>query len=196
MDAIYSLQLILRNAFKEAEAKDSDTKEIHMKFNDLKIDGIQELKAVISEIVCLIETAFVPIVDGGLVNGWNTKNVDLIDLPVDEAIACCRLKSGEAFVNFCVIINNAVTSQDSEKMPFGFFLKSGKNVECLLSVSKKLDGMSVVKGVFYFLQLANHELQQALYVQRLSKQTAMKRSRVLAYVAKEIRNPLSKIIFT
>ncbi|KAL0300265.1 UNVERIFIED_CONTAM: Phytochrome A [Sesamum calycinum] len=76
MDAIYSLQLILRNAFKEAEAKDSDTKEIHMKFNDLKIDGIQELKAVISEIVRLIETAFVPIlvVDaGGLVNGWNTK---------------------------------------------------------------------------------------------------------------------------
>ncbi|KAL0315004.1 UNVERIFIED_CONTAM: Phytochrome A [Sesamum calycinum] len=62
-----------------------------MKFNDLKIDGIQELKAVISEIVRLIETAFVPILvvdagGGGLVNGWNTKIFDLIDLPVDEAI--------------------------------------------------------------------------------------------------------------
>ncbi|KAL0300266.1 UNVERIFIED_CONTAM: Phytochrome A [Sesamum calycinum] len=100
---------------------------------------------------------------------------------------CSLLSSQEwrSFCELCVIINNAVTSQDSEKMPFGFFLKSGKNVECLLSVSKKLDGMSVVKGVFYFLQLANHELQQALYVQRLSKQTAMKRSRVLAYVGRD-----------
>ncbi|KAK4386099.1 Phytochrome A [Sesamum angolense] len=44
MDNIDSLQLILRNTFKEVEAKDSNTKEIHMKFNDLKIDGIQELK--------------------------------------------------------------------------------------------------------------------------------------------------------
>ncbi|KAL0364911.1 UNVERIFIED_CONTAM: Phytochrome A1 [Sesamum angustifolium] len=315
MDAIHSLQLILRNTFKEAEAKESDTKEIHMKFNALKIDGIQELEAVTSEMVRLIETASVPIlaVDaGGLVNGWNTKIADLTGLPVDEAVgkeekdihfeiktygsrskagpinlvvnacasrdimenvmgvcfiaqditvmwthriegeyrsivqnpnplippifgtdefgwcsewniamtklsgwnredviskmligevfgthaACCRLKSEEAFVNLGVVLNNAVTGQDYEKIPFGFFSRSGKYVECLLSVSKKLDGEGVVKGVFCFLQLASHELQQALYIQRLSEQTAMKRSRVLAYVAKEIRNPLSGIIFT
>ncbi|KAL0289613.1 UNVERIFIED_CONTAM: Phytochrome A1, partial [Sesamum calycinum] len=305
MDAIHSLQLILRNAFKEAGAKESDTKEIHMKFNALKIDGIQELEAVTSEMVRLIETASVPIlaVDaGGLVNGWNTKIADLTGLPVDEAVgrhllsliedsfvdkvsamlelalqgkeekdihfeiktygsrskagpislvvnacasrdimenvmgvcfiaqditvqksvmdkftriegeyrsivqnpnplippifgtdefgwcsewniamtklsgwnredviskmligevfgthaACCRLKSEEAFVNLGVVLNNAVTGQDYEKIPFGFFSRSGK----------------------------------------LSEQTAMKRSRVLDYVAKEIRNPLSGIIFT
>ncbi|KAL0406340.1 UNVERIFIED_CONTAM: Phytochrome A [Sesamum latifolium] len=47
-----------------------------------------------------------------------------------------------------------------------------------------------------FLQLASHEFQQALFVQRLSEKTAMKRSRVLSYVAKEIWNPLSGIIFS
>ncbi|KAL0283756.1 UNVERIFIED_CONTAM: Phytochrome A [Sesamum angustifolium] len=172
MDAIYSLQLILRNAFKEAEAKDSDTKEIHMKFNDLKIDGIQELKAVISEIVRLIETAFglswhlLSLVEYSFVDKDMTIQKSMMDKftriegeykiivqnpkplipPIfgTNEFACCRLKSGEAFVNFCVILNNAITSQDSEKMPFGFFLKSGKDVECLLSVSKMLDGESVI----------------------------------------------------
>ncbi|KAL0301618.1 UNVERIFIED_CONTAM: Phytochrome A1 [Sesamum radiatum] len=49
------------------------------------------------------------------------------------------------------------------------------------------------KGSLLLLAAGNHELQQALYVQRLSKQTTMKRSQVLAYVAKEIRNPLSRL---
>ncbi|KAL0384699.1 UNVERIFIED_CONTAM: Phytochrome A [Sesamum radiatum] len=132
-------------------------------------------------------------------SGWNREDVInkmLIGEVFGTHAACCRLKSEEAFVNLGVVLNNAVIGQDSEKIPFSFFSRSGKYVECLLSVSKKLDGDGVVKGVFGFLQLASHELQQALYVQRLSEQTAMKRSRVLAYVAKEIRNPLSGIIFT
>ncbi|KAL0328179.1 UNVERIFIED_CONTAM: Phytochrome A1 [Sesamum calycinum] len=89
MDDIHSLQLILRNAFKEVETKDLDTNEIHMKFNDLKIDGIQELEAGTSEMVRLIEIASVPIlaVDaGGLVNCWNTKIANLTGLPIDEVV--------------------------------------------------------------------------------------------------------------
>ncbi|KAK4406808.1 Phytochrome A1 [Sesamum angolense] len=345
MDAIHSLQLILRNAFKEAEVKESDTNIIHSRLNELQIDGIQELEAVTSEMVRLIETASVPIlaVDvDGLVNGWNTKISDLTGLPVNEAIgrhflalveessadtvskmlelalqgkeernvqfeikthgprsesgpislvvnacasrdvkenvvgvcfiaqditgqksmmdkftriegdyraiiqnpnqlippifgtdefgwcsewnaamtkisgwcrddvinkmllgevfginrACCRLKNQEAYVNLGVVLNNAVTGQDSEKIPFGFFSRSGKYVECLLCVSKKLDAEGAVTGLFCFLQLASQELQQALHIQRLSEQTALKRLRVLAYIRREIRNPLSGIIFS
>lgn len=89
MDAIHSLQLILRNAFKDSETTDVNTKVIHSKLNDLKIDGIQELEAVTSEMVRLIETATVPILavdSDGLVNGWNTKIAELTGLSVDEAI--------------------------------------------------------------------------------------------------------------
>ena len=89
MDAIHSLQLILRNAFKDSEAMDVNTNAIHTKLNDLKIEGMQELEAVTSEMVRLIETASVPIlaVDvDGLVNGWNTKISELTGLPVDKAI--------------------------------------------------------------------------------------------------------------
>ncbi|KAL8555026.1 hypothetical protein ACS0TY_002998 [Phlomoides rotata] len=345
MDAIHSLQLILRNAFKELGDKDSEAMAIHMKLSDLQIDGIQELEAVTSEMVRLIETASVPILAidvDGLVNGWNTKIAELTGLTVDEAIgrhfldlvedssadvvnqmlkmalqgneernvqfelkshgemseagpislvvnacasrdvkenvvgvcfiaqditaqksmmdkftriegdyraivqnpnplippifgtdefgwcsewnaamtkltgwsrddvmnkmllgevfgmnrALCRLKNQESYVNLGVGVNNAVTGQDNEKIPFGFFSRNRKYVECLLCVSKKLDAEGAVTGVFCFLQLASQELQQALHVQRLSEQTAMKRLRVLSYIRREIRNPLSGIIFS
>ncbi|KAK4487356.1 hypothetical protein RD792_002061 [Penstemon davidsonii] len=345
MDAIHSLQLILRNAFKDGENAEADTKAIHTRLTDLRIDGMQELEAVTSEMVRLIETASVPIlaVDvNGYVNGWNSKIADLTGLRVDEAIgkqflelvedsstdsvskmlksalqgkeeqnvqfeikthgqrsdsgpvtlvvnacaskdvkenvvgvcfiaqditahknmmdkftriegdykaivqnpnplippifgtdefgwcsewnpamtkitgwsredvinkmllgevfgthiACCRLKNQEAYVNLGIVLNKAVTGRGSEKIPFGFLSRNGKYVECLLCVSKKLDAEEVVTGVFCFLQLASQELQQALHVQRLSEQTALKRSKVLSYIRREIRNPLSGIIFS
>ncbi|KAG5525581.1 hypothetical protein RHGRI_032022 [Rhododendron griersonianum] len=345
MDAIHSLQLILRNAFKDTDVMDTTTDAIHSRLQDLKIEGMQELEAVTSEMVRLIETATVPIlaVDvDGLVNGWNLKIAELTGLPVDRAIgrhllslvedssagivkkmldsalqgkeeqniqfeikthesrsdsgpislvvnacasrdlrenvvgvcfvaqditghktvmdkftriegdykaivqnpnplippifgtdefgwcsewnpamakisgwsrkdvinkmllgevfgthtACCRLKNQEAFVNLGIVLNNAVTGHESEKISFGFFAQSGKYVECILCVSKKIDGEGAVTGVFCFLQLASPELQQALHVQRLTEQTALKRLRALAYSRRQIRTSLSGIMYS
>ncbi|CAI9101417.1 OLC1v1038740C7 [Oldenlandia corymbosa var. corymbosa] len=345
MDAIHSLQLILRNAAKEDGKTKSDTPTINAKLNDLRIDGLQELEAVTSEMVRLIETASVPIlaVDvDGVVNGWNTKIANLTGLPVEEAIgrqfltlvedssvegvnkmlelallgkeehnvqfeirthgskmeagpvslivnacssrdirgnvvgvcfvaqditgqktmmdkftriegdyraiiqnpnplippifgtdefgwcsewnsammklsgwhreevidkmllgevfgthaACCRLRNQEAFVKLGILLNNAISGQESEKIPFGFFARNGKYVECLLCVSKKVDREGAITGIFGFLQLASPELQQALHVQRLSEETASKRLKVLAYIRRQIKNPLSGIIFS
>lgn len=111
-------------------------------------------------------------------------------------MACCRLKNQEAFVNLGVVLNTAMTGQESEKVSFGFFARTGKYVECLLCVSKKLDREGAVTGVFCFLQLASQELQQALHVQRLSEQTALKSLKALAYIKKQVQNPLSGIIFS
>lgn len=89
MDAIHSLQLILRNAFKDVGSLDVHNTGIQMRLSDLKIEGVQELEAVTGEMVRLIETATVPIlavdIDGS-VNGWNTKISELTGLPVDKAI--------------------------------------------------------------------------------------------------------------
>ncbi|KAF6142746.1 hypothetical protein GIB67_018457 [Kingdonia uniflora] len=345
MDAIHSLQLILRNAFKEADSGDLNTTMIHSRLDHLKIDGMEELEAVTNEMVRLIETATVPIlaVDiNGLINGWNTKIAELTGLPVNQVIGkhlvtlvedssakkvkrmlhlalqgkeeqnvefemkshgsrkdtgpvtlivnacasrdlrenvvgvcfvahdltrqkivmdkftriegdykaivqnpsplippifgtdefgwcsewnpamtnlsgcdrgevidkmllgevfgtqrgCCRLKNQEAFVSLGIILNNAMMGDDTEKVPFGFFGQSGKYVECLLSVSKKVDEEGAITGVFCFLQLASTELQQALHLQRLSEQTALKRLKSLTYIRRQIRNPLFGIIFS
>nr|AAR08427.1 phytochrome A [Monotropastrum globosum] len=345
MDAIHSLQLILRNAFKDTKAMDATTDVIHTRLHDLKIEGMEELEAVTSEMVRLIETATVPIlaVDvDGLVNGWNLKIAELTGLPVDKAIGrdllslvedsstgivkkmldlalqgkeeqniqfelktdesrrdsgpislvvnacasrdhhenvvgvcfvaqditghktvmdkftriegdykaivqnpnplippilgtdefgwcsewnlamekisgwnredvinkmllgevfgthvvCCRLKNQEAFVNLGIVLNNAVTGRESEKISFGFFARNGKYVECILCASKKIDGEGAVTGVFCLLQLASPELQQALHVQRLTEQTALKRFKELAYIRRQTRASLSGIMYS
>nr|AUG98252.1 Phytochromes A protein [Gerbera jamesonii] len=345
MDAIHSLQLILRNALKENEAVDLKTNVIQTGLNELKLDGLQELEAVTSEMVRLIETASVPIlaVDvDGLINGWNTKIAELTGLPVEKAIgthlltlvedssvstvqkmlnlalqgkeesdiqfeiktygsrkesgpitlvvnacasrdvhehvvgvcciaqdithqktimdkftriegdykaiihnpnplippifgtdefgwcsewnqamtelsglpkeqvidkmllgevfgthtACCRLSNRESFVHLSIVLNKAMTSEKSEKISFGFFAKNGKYIDCVLCVSKRMNSEGTVTGLFCFLQLASKDLQQALHFQRISEQIAAKRLKSLAYVRRQIKNPLSGISFS
>uniref|UniRef100_A0A0D6QZ02 Phytochrome n=18 Tax=Araucaria TaxID=25666 RepID=A0A0D6QZ02_ARACU len=88
MDAIHSLQLILRGSFQDID--DSNTKTmVHARLNDLKLQGIDELSCVASEMVRLIETATAPILavdSNGLINGWNAKVAELTGLPVGEAM--------------------------------------------------------------------------------------------------------------
>lgn len=88
MDAVHSLQLILRGSFQDID--DSDTKTmIHARLNDLKLQGLDELSTVASEMVRLIETATAPIlaVDAhGFINGWNGKVADLTGLSFETAM--------------------------------------------------------------------------------------------------------------
>jgi len=110
--------------------------------------------------------------------------------------SCCRLKNQEAFVNLGIVLNGAMSGEDAEKISLGFFTRTGKYIEALLCVSKRLDGDGAVTGVFCFLQLASQDLQHALHVQRLAEQAALKRLKALAYMKRQIRNPLSGIMFS
>ncbi|RZC89106.1 hypothetical protein C5167_030800 [Papaver somniferum] len=145
----------------------------------------------------------------GWCSEWNPAMTKLTGWRRDEVIdkmllgevfgnhmGCCRLKNQKAFVNFGVILNNAMMGEEAERVQFGFLARSGKYVDCLLSVTKKMDAEGTVTGLFCFLQLASQELQQALHVQRISEQTATKRVKELTYIKRQIRNPLSGIIFS
>ncbi|KAH0461030.1 hypothetical protein IEQ34_008605 [Dendrobium chrysotoxum] len=344
MDAIHSLQLILRGTFNGTDnSMKKDT--IDSKMNELKLEGMMELRVVTNEMVRLIETATVPIlaVDvDGLINGWNMKIAELTGLSVDEAMgkhlltlvddssvdevkkmlflalqgkevqniefqvktfgirrddgpvilvvnacasrnihdnvvgvcfvaqditshkmimdkftriegdykaivqnpspiippifgadefgwcsewnlamaklsgwnrdeligkmllgevfginmACCRIKNQDSFVNLSILINNAISGHETEKRSFSFISRSGRLVECLLSVSKKVDGEGNITGVFCFLHSNSHELQQVIQVQQLTQQTTMKKLKALSYIRSEIRNPLSGIMYS
>ncbi|RWR94318.1 phytochrome B [Cinnamomum micranthum f. kanehirae] len=88
MDAIHSLQLILRDSFRDAEGSNSKA-VINAQFGDLELHGVDELSSVAREMVRLIETATAPIfaVDtGGRINGWNAKVAELTGLSVEEAM--------------------------------------------------------------------------------------------------------------
>ncbi|XP_050372525.1 phytochrome B-like [Argentina anserina] len=87
MDAIHSLQIILRDSFKDADTNNLNavTQDQH---GDMEVQGMDELSSVAREMVRLIETATAPIfaVDvNGCINGWNAKVAELTGLSVEEA---------------------------------------------------------------------------------------------------------------
>ncbi|KAJ0976497.1 hypothetical protein J5N97_018462 [Dioscorea zingiberensis] len=132
-------------------------------------------------------------------SGWKRDEVIermLLGEVFGSTAACCLLKNQDAFVNLSIVINNAMAGQETEKAPFDFVSRGGKHVECLLSVTKKVDAEGVVTGLFCFLHTASQELQQVLHLQQLSEQTVMKRLRALSYIRHEIRNPLSGIHYS
>eukprot|EP00850_Spirogloea_muscicola_P003861 SM000016S01849 [mRNA] locus=s16:204838:211537:+ [translate_table: standard] len=94
MDAIHSLQLILRGSFQDID--DTETKTmIHARLNDLRLQGMDELSTVANEMVRLIETATAPILavdSAGCINGWNAKVSELTGLPVNEAMGSSLVK--------------------------------------------------------------------------------------------------------
>ncbi|CAM0872903.1 unnamed protein product [Alopecurus aequalis] len=98
MDAIHSLQLILRDSFRDAGEGTSNSKAIvngHVQLGELELRGIDELSSVAREMVRLIETATVPIfaVDtDGCINGWNAKVAELTGLAVEEAMGKSLVK--------------------------------------------------------------------------------------------------------
>ncbi|XP_075668454.1 phytochrome C [Castanea sativa] len=88
MDAIHSLQLILRGSLQD-EIVDESKMIVNVPLVDDRIQRVDELRVVTNEMVRLIETAAVPIlaVDGsGSINGWNTKSAELTGLSVEQAI--------------------------------------------------------------------------------------------------------------
>ena len=133
------------------------------------------------------------------ITGWErTVVVDkmLVGEVFGTKAAFCVLKNQEAFVSLSIAVNDAMAGQDTRKAPFSFIDRSGKHVNCLLSVSKKGDAEGSSTGVFCFLQTASPELQQALHAQHLSEQVMAKRIKALAYIRHEIRNPLAGIDFS
>uniref|UniRef100_A0A7N0TVP6 Phytochrome n=1 Tax=Kalanchoe fedtschenkoi TaxID=63787 RepID=A0A7N0TVP6_KALFE len=87
MDAIHSLQLILRGSLQKEENK--STMIISVPSVDDQLRNVDELRIVANEMVRLIETAAVPIfaVDAdSTINGWNNKVAELTGLPVQQAI--------------------------------------------------------------------------------------------------------------
>ena len=77
INAIHSLQLIMRDSFQNMEDSVSKALKFNQQ-NDTEMQGIDELSSAACEMVRLIEIATVPIfrVDSaGLVNGWNVKIV-------------------------------------------------------------------------------------------------------------------------
>ncbi|KAL8538706.1 hypothetical protein ACS0TY_000645 [Phlomoides rotata] len=88
IDAIHSLQLILRDSFRSAAASDSKAR-VQVQAGDLELQEMDELSSLAREMVRLIEIATAPIIAVDVkdhINGWNAKVVELTGLSVEEAM--------------------------------------------------------------------------------------------------------------
>ncbi|KAM1045541.1 hypothetical protein EV1_036125 [Malus domestica] len=87
INAIHSLQLIMRDSFQDIE--ETGSRAVQQSDAEMQLQGMDELSSVACEMVKLIETASVPIfgVDSdGLINGWNAKIAELTGLQDSEAM--------------------------------------------------------------------------------------------------------------
>lgn len=90
MDAIHSLQLILRGSLQDEDRIEEECNVIaNVPSVDERTQRLDELRVITNEMVRLIETAAVPIlaVDVlGKINGWNSKATELTGLAIQQAI--------------------------------------------------------------------------------------------------------------
>ncbi|XP_051178273.1 phytochrome C [Lolium perenne] len=123
MDAIHSLQLILRGSLQDEDANDNNVRTIVEAPSDdmKKIQGLLELRVVTNEMVRLIETATAPIlaVDiAGNINGWNNKVAEITGLPTMEAIgmALVNVVEGDFVEVVKQILNSALQGTEEQNV--------------------------------------------------------------------------------
>ncbi|KAH6801069.1 phytochrome C [Perilla frutescens var. hirtella] len=124
MDAIHSLQLILRGSLQDDAADDSKM-IVSVPAVDTSIHRVDELRVVTNEMVRLIETASIPILavdESGYINGWNTKVAELTGLDLSKAL-------GTPFVD--LVVSDAALSM-KDMLSLALQGKEEKNVEIRL----------------------------------------------------------------
>eukprot|EP00245_Coleochaete_scutata_P004794 TRINITY_DN17789_c0_g1_i1.p1 TRINITY_DN17789_c0_g1~~TRINITY_DN17789_c0_g1_i1.p1 ORF type:complete len:1140 (-),score=253.90 TRINITY_DN17789_c0_g1_i1:692-4111(-) len=107
----------------------------------------------------------------------------------------CKLKSQDQVTKFMILLNSAMDGQDREKVPFSFFDRQGKYVDCLLTANKRTDAEGAITGVFFFIHTVSPELQHAMTIQRAAEKVAEAKAKELAYIRQEIKNPLDGLTF-
>ncbi|CAI7920130.1 unnamed protein product, partial [Closterium sp. NIES-53] len=106
MDAVHSLQLILRSALQEHD--EVKRRQLMLaRVAELRLQSMDEINQVANETVRIIETATVPILGvnrNGQINGWNMQIAKLTGVPVEEAM-------GRSFLQELVVEESKADTQ-------------------------------------------------------------------------------------
>lgn len=132
-------------------------------------------------------------------SGWHREEVlgkMLLGEVFGTQASCCRLKNEEAVVNLGIALNSAGCCQEPESISFGFFARSGQYRECLLCTNRELNAEGEVTGTFCFLQLASPKTMQVHHFERVAEQTTAIIMKTIAYVKRQVRNPLAEVLYT
>ena len=154
MDAIHSLQLIMRDSFKDKVGLGGGVVERR------ETRGISELSSVAREMVRLIETATVPILavdTQGLINGWNAKVAELTCLSVEDAMGKSLVKdlifmeSADAVEK---LLNNALRGKFNLPPAPPLFVRITTYMDAFFSAFSKILSLSLSLSIYIYIYIS------------------------------------------
>lgn len=107
----------------------------------------------------------------------------------------CRVKDQNTLTKLQIVLNRVLAGEEGDKILFGLFDHHGEFVETVLSANRRMDADGRISGVLCFLHVASPELQYAMKVQKISEQADANTISKLAYIRREINNPMNGIKF-
>lgn len=107
----------------------------------------------------------------------------------------CQVKDQNTLTKLQIVLNRVLAGEEGDKFLFGLFDHHGEYVETLLSANRRIAADGRISGVLCFLHVASPELQYAMKVQKISEQADANTISKLAYIRREINNPMNGIKF-
>ena len=113
----------------------------------------KQSETIANDLTKLIDTANAPIfgIDtNGLVNEWNQKAAEITGFSKDEVMGRDLVKefiSAEFKTSVSMVLNNALTGQNTANFEFPLYTKKGTRVEVLLNATPRIDSMGKLVGV-------------------------------------------------
>nr|AIG59632.1 phytochrome E [Primulina tabacum] len=126
--------------------------------------------------------------------GWMKHEIIGKMLPGEIFGSFCRLKGQDELTKFMILLYRAISGQDNQTLPFGFFDRRGEFVDVLLTANKKTEEGGNVNGCFCFLQTVPK--QQQFMLDKSEGKEQLSKLKELAYIRQEMKNPLNGIRFT
>ncbi|KAM0071998.1 putative PAS domain, phytochrome, GAF domain, histidine kinase/HSP90-like ATPase [Helianthus debilis subsp. tardiflorus] len=111
-------------------------------------------------------------------------------LPGEVFGGLCSLKDEDTLTKFMIMLYTAINGHDSSNLPFGLFGKDGNLVESHLTTKTRVGEDGKVVGCFCFLSV-----RMPLEDGKNEQESVFKRDD-LAYIKREIKNPLNGLLFT
>lgn len=169
----------------------------------IKLEG--DYKAIMHSLNPLIPPIFASD-ENACCSEWNVAMERVTGWKKDEVIgkmllgeifgSFCRLKGQDALTDFMILLYHGISGQDSEKSPFGFYDRNGKFIETYITTNKRTDASEDIIGCFCFLHVVTEDLNQPSQGHRSKCRQRISKSKELAYILQEMKNPLNGIRFT
>lgn len=127
--------------------------------------------------------------------GWVKHDVIGKILPGEIFGGLCELKGQDMLTKFMILLYQAISGHDTDRLLFSFLDRRGQTVKAFLTANKRVDASGAIIGCFCFLRTNTVDLELSQRCDEEDAESILK-LKELAYIRQELKNPLNGIRFT